>query len=227
MTISLSQSRNDLRGLLHEPRAVRWADSELNTLLDLGQKHVAALTLSYTRRATFRNTDAPQALLLNLRDYALAGTVGAGGLSLTDVLAVKTVYLNDAELVEIIPKAFPTWDARSRTVGAPRGWYEFAEVLSLIPYPSSAFLASYDLEIIYAAQPADWTTGNSVLPEGMSDLVLYFSGALALFAVQKYADAVMLYDQYMQWSDAYIPISATQRPTAKAELAMPSHTPGG
>ena len=69
MPVSLAQSLADLRGILHEPRAVRWADADLNNLLSLGQQHVAALTLSYQRQVTFRDEDTTDALLAGLRDY--------------------------------------------------------------------------------------------------------------------------------------------------------------
>ena len=227
MPISLSQSRDDLRGILQEPRPVLWADAELNTLLDLGQKHVAQVTLGYQRQVTFRDEDATDVLIPGLRDYSFAGTVGSGGLGLTDVLAIQEVYLDGDSLVEVLPKAVPTWDARVLGSGTPVGWYEFADVLTLVPYPSASFLTNYELLLVYAAQPADWTTGNSVLPEGMSDLILWFAAALAWYSVGKYSSAMARYREYLELADAFQPIAVTHAPTARVELAVPSRARQG
>lgn len=224
MTVSLAQSLSDVRGILHEPQPVRWLNADLEALLNLGQRHVAALTLSYQRQATFADEDTPDALLAGLRDYTLNGDIGAGGLGLTDVFQVQQVYLNDTELTQIIPKAVPTWDERTRTHGSPAAWYAFAGVLTLIPYPTSTFLTSYELTVVYAAQPPTWASGNSVLPEGMSDLVVWFTAALALFRVQKYADALAAYTHYITLADAYIPIAVTVPATSKAEIIVPART---
>lgn len=221
MPVSLAQSLSDLRGILHEPRAVRWLDTDLEALLSLGQRHVAALTLSYQRQATFVDEDTPDALIAGLRDYTLNGDVGAGGLGLTDVLSVEQVYLNDTELTEILPKAVPTWNEATRTHGSPAAWYEFAGVLTLIPYPTTAFLVNYELTVVYAAQPVVWESGNSVLPEGMSDLVVWFAAALALFRAQKYADALAAYTNYIRIADAYMPVAVTTPETSRAALVLP------
>lgn len=225
MPLSLSDALRDLRTILGEPQAVQWSDTELTTLLDLGQKHVACLTLGYQRQVTFRNTDATQALLASRREYTPTGVVGAGGLGRADALKVQTLYLGGDELPEVVGKAIPTWDARSTGDGTPAAWYGFAGVLTLLPAPSTAFLASYELVVVYAALPAAWTTGNSVLPEGLADLAIWFAGALAWFSAQKYANALALYARYLQLADAYAPVTVAQPETTKDELGLPSRRP--
>ena len=221
MPLLLTEAIRDTRTLLGEPRANRWTDADLTMLLDRGQKHVAGLTLGYQRFVTLRETDAPTALIAGRRDYALAGTVGAGGLGLTDVLAVQHLYLNGDELVQIVPKAVPTWDARVLASGTPNGWYEFADVVTLVPYPNAAFLASYSVLIVYAALPPDWTSGPSVLPEGIGDLTAWFAAALAFYSVHKYADALQCYQQYMTYVDGYRPLAAEVQPTVQEEFQVP------
>lgn len=226
MPLLLTDAIRDTRTLLGEVSAVRWTDADMIMLLDLGQKHVAGLTLGYQRQVAFRDTDATDVFLPGRRDYALAGTVGAGGLGLTDVLAIQQIYLNDNELAQVIPKAVPTWNERARGTGTPAGWYEFAEVLTFLPIPNSAFLASYDVLVIYAALPTDWTTGLSVLPEGIADLTVWFAAALAFYSVNKYADALSCYQQYMAYADGYKPVAAEVEPTVQRETRMPNPHPG-
>ena len=223
MPLQLTDALRNLRTLLGEPRAVRWSDTELLALLDFGQKHAAGLTLGYQRQVTFRDTDAPDAFIAGRRDYALAGTVGAGGLGLADVLAIQQVYLNGDALVDIIPKAVPAWDARVLTAGTPVGWYEFAGVLTLVPYPNAAFLTSYEVLVVYTAFPADWTSGNSVLPEGLLDMPAWFAATMARYTVKKYADALAAYTQYMAYADVYRPVTAQVHPTTRPELRVPPH----
>ena len=232
MPITLEQARTDLRAMLSEHSPVRFGNPELNDWLSQGQQDTAALTLAYQRRVTLASTDSPVALLEGVREYALTGVAGSGGVGITDPVTVLHVFRDGNSVPKWSPEQVPHTDRRSEGGGTPAFWYQFAGNLGFVPYPNSTFLATtWSIEIVYAAYPTDWTTGPSVLPSGFDELPTYTAYIRALISQKAWADAFAAWQNWLQLTLEYrqisldraaTPKSALQRPTDNERLDAPS-----
>jgi len=222
MPITLTQALADVRTILMEPHPIVYDTPDLRDLLDQGQKDTAALTLCYQRRVAFANTDPTDWPIAGLRDYALTVPVGSGGLGITDAMKVLHVYLNDNALFRWTPEMQGMADARVDAGGTPRFYYEFAGVVSFIPYPNAAFVAStYTMEVVYAAYPVDWTSGDSVLPSGFDELPTYYTVAMAYLSRKKWSMAAAAYQHWLSLTLQYRQISLALDATAKTDVRQP------
>jgi len=205
--------------MLGEPSPVRWDNSDLDDLLDMGQKEVAAITFGYQKRVQFTSADASVALLNGTREYSFTGVVAAGGLGLTDVISVLHVYLGNNSLPKWHPDMISNTDHRITGGGTPSYWYEFANFLGILPYPDTTFLSTtWTIEIVYAAYPSEWTTGASVLPSGFDELPTYFALYRALIAKKRWADAGAAFRQYISLARQYRTISLSRISETRDEL---------
>jgi len=222
MPYTLAESRELTRDLLRDHAGLLADDNVLNAWLDQGQKDVASLTLCYQRLATFHNTDSPQAFVAGKRSYGFAAAVGGGGLGITDHLRLVHVKINGLPLLLITPAMIGNSDTQTRGGGTPDYYYEFVDVFHLVPYPDAAFLAStFVLEITYAARPADWASGESVLPEAFDDLLILFAATRVAMQRRHWPLAAQWHAQYMQGIQSARVTSLMQWTTPETQRRQP------
>ncbi len=222
MSITLAESLLETKDLMHSYAGLATADSVLRGWLSQGQKDTAALTLSYQRTLPLANTDAPQALMAGQRAYPVALPIGAGGLGLTDHLKTLHILLNGLPLFLQTPTMIGRADVHTTGPGTPHYYYEFAEALTFVPYPNAAFLATtFTIELVYGASPADWTSGESVLPAAFERLPIYFAATRAAIQRRHWPVAQQWYQQYIGQIQAYRLASLQQFATPKSQLQQP------
>jgi hypothetical protein len=210
----LQDEVGDWAGLIHTV-------PDLKNLLEAGANDVAALTLGYERSVIFRHTDSPQALAHGVREYLLSGPIGELGLGRSDVLKVLHIHVNGIALVQITPDQYTQIDHAAPTGGTPHYWYEFAGTVGFKPYPNTTFLASYEMELTYAASVGNWTSGESVLPLALQDLSrgpAYIKAKMREGQWQEAATAFNAWFEQVQTQTATV-----QRPiTQKSDLRLAS-----
>ena len=221
--ITLAQSLQDLRAMLREHAPVFWSDADLTDLLSQAQQDVASLTLASQRRTVLYSSDTPQALRPGVRHYALEGALGSGGLGLESVVTVLHIFKDAESLPKWSPEMVVSADARSSAGGGePEYWYQFAGMLGFAPYPNVAFLGTnWDIELVYAAYPADWTAGESVLPSGFDELPTYLAFTKAMLAQKKWDVALQAYKDLAQLLVQYRQIALTRAATPRRALKQP------
>lgn len=221
--ITLEQSLQDLRAMLHEHTPISWNTADLTDFLSQAQQDVAALTLAWQRRVVFRHTDSPQVWMAGVRQYAWDGVVGSGGFGLQDTITVVHLFKDGTSLPKWSPEMVVTADVRSSAgPGEPEYWYQFAGRLGFAPYPSAAFLAGpWDLEVVYAAYPDDWTGGTSVLPSGFDELPTYLAFVKAMLAKRRWTVAQQAYEDVMQLTLQYRQIALARAATPRRALHQP------
>lgn len=222
-SITLEQSLQDLRAMLREHTPISWSTADLTDLVSQAQQDVAALTLAVQRRVVFANTDTPQVWLAGVRHYAWDGVVGSGGLGLQDTLTVVHLFKDGTSLPKWSPEMVVSADVRSSAgTGEPEYWYQFAGRLGFVPYPSAAFLAgTWDLEVVYAVYPEDWTGGASVLPSGFDELPTYLALVKAMLAQKRWTVAQQAYEDVMQLLLQYRQIALARAATPRRAVKQP------
>ena len=225
MSMLLTDSLRDVRTMLGEIGTIRFDTADLADWADEGQKEVAALTLAYQRRITFANTDSPRVLMTGVREYDIDGGVGEAGLGIADNIRVLHVFLDGNSLPLWTPEMVVQADARVAGAGTIRYWYQFAGNVGFVPYPSAAFVTatSWTVELVYAAYPPEWTSGESVLPSGVDELPALYAVSRALLARRKWTSAYRIWEQYFGLVQQYRLISFLQAATPRAALEQPVH----
>jgi len=225
MPITLADSLRDVRTMLGEIGTIRFDTPTLADWLDETQKEVAVLTLAYQRRVNFANTDSPRVFLTGVREYDIDGGVGEAGLGITDSIRVLHMYLNGNSMPLVTLDMEGYNDARSRGSGAIAYWYQFAGQVGFVPYPNATFVTgtTWTVEVVYAAYPAEWTSGASVLPSGVDELPTLATVYRGFLARRSWTDASRVFEQYMQLVQEYRTLSFIQAATPRAALKMPPH----
>lgn len=222
MPITLEQSLADVRAMLGEASPVLWDDNDLGDWLDEGCTQTSAFTLCYTLRASLTQTDSPEALIAGVREYHFSTAAGGGGLGLTTPIRILTATLGGETLPLWIPDMVATADAQSWRGGTPAYWYQFGGYFGLAPYPDSVFLASYSLDLQYAALAPEWTTGASPLPSGFDELPTYYAAARALLARRRWRDGMVAWQQFMSLALQYREISLRRVTSLKQDVTQPT-----
>lgn len=216
MAITLTEALHATQDLLRDHAGLVVPPAVLLHWLAQGQKDVAILTLCYQRILTLRNTDTPAALIPGQRTYPVSLPAGASGLGVSNHLATLHILLGGVPLFLWTPVMVGIADVRETSGGGtPRYYYEFAGALGFYPYPNAAFAAStYVMEITYGALPADWTTGESVLPSPCDELPMYFAAVRAAMQRKHWPLAA-------EWHAHYWTQIQTYRLTSGLQYAMP------
>ena len=224
MPITIEQSVRDVRTILGDIGKARFSNADLLDILDEGQKEVSALTLGYQKRVTFADTDAIRVLMPSVREYAISGSVGGAGLGIGDSIRVLHIFLDGTSLPLWTPEMVPHADHRSTGGSVIRYWYGFAGRVGFVPFPDSTFVTAtvWNLEVVYAAYPPDWSSGASVLHSGLDELPTLFAVVRALLAKRAWTDAYRLFEQYMQLAQQYRQTSLIQAATPRQALTTPT-----
>jgi hypothetical protein len=207
---------SDFTGLTHR-------EADLRDLMEQAASIVAALTLGYERVATFTDADSPDALLAGFREYDIDGTIGQGGLGITDGLKILAVHLDGQALVRITPAQYSEVDPHV-SGGIPRYWYEFAGAVGLLPYPLAPTVADYELRVTYAAQVTSWTSGESVLRPAHDELLLAYAYLKACLREGRWQEASTTFEAWFQQAQI-VPMQFTPPSTKRGELTLAPTAP--
>ena len=223
MTITLAESMTACEDLLRDHAGLLTSPAVLAAWLDQGQKDVAALTLCYQQVATYRHTDSPQAFAAGQRSYSVSAAIGAAGLGLSNHLLTTHLLLNGVPLFLWTPPMVGLADVRlTAGGGTPHYYYEFAGALGFFPYPDAAFLASaFTLEVTYAARPADWESGASVLPPACDELPIFFAVVRAAIQRRHWPVAALWFGMYWSQILNYRLTSGLQFATPQTQRQQP------
>ena len=204
MALSLDVALLNTRTIFGEVDQAAFSDQQIVDWLSLGQQAVAAFTLGLQKHAIFANTDTPAFFVAGLREYAFEGSLGSGGLALPTAIRVVQIYLNGQDLPLWTAKMVPQADPRARHAGAPQYWYHFGRAVGFAPCPSAAFVAgAWTIDMIYADLPAEWTTGPSVLFQGLDELPTYYAVTRMLLARRQWQRASQIYNQFLMLLQQY------------------------
>lgn len=222
--MDLAVARRDVRAMFAEPMTVCVSDAELNDMLDEGQLESAVLTLGYQKRVAFLDTDGTRMFMDGVREYDISDSVGSAGLGISDCIRVMQVFLNGQSLPLWTPQMVTHADMRTTTGGAVRYWYQFAGRVGFVPYPDNQFVTdtTWTVELVYAAVPAEWTTGDGVLPSGFDELPTLFALERVLTLRRRWTDAHKTYEQYAELAGMYRQLSLMQAASPMTALKQPT-----
>lgn len=222
--MTLEEALTLLRTMLPDFNRLLHSDASLKDWLEQGANEVAALTLCYERRATFTHTDSPKALMAGAREYFIAGAVGELGLGILDALQITSIHLDHEPLTMMTARHYHTRSAGTPLSGQPKFWYEFAGRVGFRPIPDAAVLASYTMDINYAAAVGAWTGGESVLPAGFQDLSVRFAFVKAKAREEKWSAMAVAFEQWFEQIQTQ-PLIVMRPATHKGNLSLPATEP--
>lgn len=186
-TLTLAGIRNLIRSDLNESSTTTLLDTELNSLINDGQKDTTTKGLCYEKKIV--KTDIPASVRIipliadnvirvNYVEYDLGAAGGKG-------------------MLAILPQAVG-YASTSGSGNTPQLWFQWGNCLVIEPPPD---VATYDLNIYAACYPAAVMSADAdtpaSLPVEFHECVYQFALAFAALKLKRWADAGNAYNRYI------------------------------
>ena len=184
-------ARAQVRILLNETTASFWTDDQIDSLMEQGCMDISARSLCLQSSDTF---------LLVTSQYEYTDFVTAGADAVVDVTKVwGAFYISpDNEYIGLKRiEANQIADLPFMAAGPPKYYYQIANVIGILPLPTSAENGQ-SVRVYYSEQ----TNAIADLPNTYQSLVIIYAASMAFKKEHRFADSKELYSMYLDQLNA-------------------------
>jgi len=184
-------ARAQIRSILNESTASFWSDVEINNWITEASIDISARSLCLQASDTF---------LLVTSQYEYTDLVTGGAAGVTDITKVWGCFYVSPDNEHIgLKRIYPSQiaDLPFMAAGPPKYYYFVANVIGILPLPTSAENGE-SVRVYYSYQ----TNAIADLPNTYQSLVIIYATSMAYKKEHRYAESKELYGMYLEQLNA-------------------------